>query len=365
MKPETLTTQERIQYELRELYLACGYRPYKVGKFEDYDLYMRNKKFLASEQVLTFSDTNGKLKALKPDVTLSIIKNAKDDGRVQKLCYTETVYRVPRNAYGFREIMQTGLECIGRVDDYAAGEVLMLAARSLQKICERYVLDVSDVGVLSGVLAEEPIGDADCARLLSLVGEKNQHGLTSACAELGVSGRTAQRLLDLVCACGPLGETLSRVESLDLPQTSREALAGLGRMRDQLAAYGIGNVNLDFSVVNDMDYYNGLVFRGFVEGIPSGILAGGRYDNLLARMGKHGEAIGFAVYLDQLERYMEAKPAYETEAIVLYDAATDPLDIVRATESLRARGISFRVQREEEPCPNCREVVRLAKEANT
>ena len=276
MKPETLTTQERIQYELRELYLACGYRPYKVGKFEDYDLYMRNKKFLASEQVLTFSDTNGKLKALKPDVTLSIIKNAKDDGRVQKLCYTETVYRVPRNAYGFREIMQTGLECIGRVDDYAAGEVLMLAARSLQKICERYVLDVSDVGVLSGVLAEEPIGDADCARLLSLVGEKNQHGLTSACAELGVSGRTAQRLLDLVCACGPLGETLSRVESLDLPQTSREALAGLGRMRDQLAAYGIGNVNLDFSVVNDMDYYNGLVFRGFVEGIPSGILAGGR-----------------------------------------------------------------------------------------
>ncbi|MPM71187.1 hypothetical protein SDC9_118150 [bioreactor metagenome] len=82
-------------------------------------------------------------------------------------------------------------------------------------------------------------------------------------------------------------------------------------------------------------------------------------------MGKHGEAIGFAVYLDQLERYMEAKPAYETEAIVLYDAATDPLDIVRATESLRARGISFRVQREEEPCPNCREVVRLAKEANT
>ena len=62
---------------------------------------------------------------------------------------------------------------------------------------------------------------------------------------------------------------------------------------------------------------------------------------------------------------MEAKPAYETEALVLYDAATDPLDIVRATEELRARGISYRVQREEEPCPNCREVIRLTKEANT
>ena len=361
MKPETLTNQERIGFELRELYLSCGYRPYKVGKFEEYDLYMRNKKFLASEQVLTFSDTNGKLKALKPDVTLSIVKNAKDDGRTQKLCYTETVYRVPRNAYGFREIMQTGLECIGRVDDYAAGEVLMLAARSLQKICARYVLDVSDVGVLSGVLAEEPIGDADCARLLSLVDEKNLHGLAAACAELGVSPITQNRLTALVAACGPLKETLDCVELIDLPETSREALAGLRRMSDMLAAYGIGGVNLDFSVVNDMDYYNGLVFRGFVEGIPAGILAGGRYDNLLLRMGKHGEAIGFAVYLDQLERLASAKPTYQTEALVLYDDQTDPLEIVRATEALRAHGVSFRVQREEEPCPNCREIVRLTK----
>jgi len=364
MKPETLTTQERIVFELRELYLGYGYRPYKVGKFEEYDLYMRNKKFLASEQVLTFSDTNGKLKALKPDVTLSIIKNAKDDGRAQKLCYTETVYRVPRNAYGFREILQTGLECIGRVDDYAAGEVLMLAARSLERICERYVLDVSDVGVLSGVLAEEPIGDADCARLLSLVGEKNLHGLSAACAEMDVSQITSERLTKLVAACGPLDETLDRVELLDLPETSREALAGLRRMSDMLTAYGVGNVNLDFSVVNDMDYYNGLVFRGFVEGIPAGILAGGRYDNLLLRMGKHGEAIGFAVYLDQLERLASAKPAYQTEALVLYDDQTDPLEIVRATEELRARGVSFRVQREEEPCPTCREIVRLTKGAS-
>ena len=362
MKPETLTTQERIIFELRELYQSCGYRPYKVGKFEEYDLYMRNKKFLASEQVLTFSDTNGKLKALKPDVTLSIVKNAKDDGRTQKLCYTETVYRVPRNAYGFREIMQTGLECIGRVDDYAAGEVLMLAARSLSKISSRYVLDVSDVGVLSGVLAEEPIGDGECAKLLMLVGEKNLHGLSAACVELGVTDRTAQRLHALVVACGPLDETLTSVEALDLPKTSREALAGLRRMSDMLKAYGIANVNLDFSVVNDMDYYNGLVFRGFVEGIPAGILAGGRYDNLLLRMGKHGEAIGFAVYLDQLERNLATKPALEAEALVLYDDATNPLEIVRATERLRARGMSFRVQREDEPCPTCREIVRLTKE---
>ncbi len=362
MKKATLSTQERIMFELRELYLGYGYRPYKVGKFEEYDFYMRNKKFLASERVLSFSDTNGKLKALKPDVTLSIVKNAKDDGRIQKLCYTETVYRVPHNAYGFREIMQTGLECIGRVDDYAAGEVLMLAARSLGRIDERYVLDVSDVGVLSGVLAEEPIGDSECARLLACVGEKNLHGLDALCKELSVSTLTAERLSSLVRACGPLGPTLEQVESLDLPPASREALAGLRRMSGMLYAYGITNVNLDFSVVNDMDYYNGLVFRGFVEGVPAGVLSGGRYDNLLLRMGKSGEAIGFAVYLDQLERFSDAKYVYEPDALVIYDDTSDPLEIVREAEKLRARGLSVRVQREDEACPDCRRIVRLTKE---
>ena len=107
------------------------------------------------------------------------------------------------------------------------------------------------------------------------------------------------------------------------------------------------------------------MFRGFVEGIPSGILAGGRYDNLLLRMGKHGEAIGFAVYLDQLDRLASAKPTIENEALVLYDDATDPQEIIRAANLLRARGLRCRVQREDEPCPNCREIVRLKKEANT
>ena len=58
---------------------------------------------------------------------------------------------------------------------------------------------------------------------------------------------------------------------------------------------------------------------------------------------------------------MEAKPAYESEALVLYDDSTSPITIVRETEALRARGVSFRVQREEEPCPSCREIIRLTK----
>jgi len=359
MKRDTLNTLERLTLGLRELYQAYGYRQYKVGTFEEYDLYARNKKFLESERVLTFSDMNGMLLALKPDVTLSIVKNAPNDGRTSKICYTEAVYRVPKNAAGFREILQTGLECIGRVDAYARAEVLALAAKSLAMISERYVLDISDIGVLSGVLAEEPIGDAECVRLMSAVGEKNPHELRSLCEALGVSSETAHLLQALVSISGPLRETLKRVDQLRLPQGCGAAIEELKTVANLLALYGTEHVNLDFSVVNDMDYYNGLVFRGFVEGVPSGVLAGGRYDNLLARMGKSGEAIGFAVYLDQLARLFGQREDYDTDVLVLYDDASDPAALIRKAESLRKKGLRVRVQREAESDGRSREVVRL------
>ena len=59
---------------------------------------------------------------------------------------------------------------------------------------------------------------------------------------------------------------------------------------------------IDFSVVNDMNYYNGIAFKGYVEGVPTGILSGGQYDNLMKKMNKRYSAIGFAVYLDELSR---------------------------------------------------------------
>ena len=100
--------EEKAIFDLRTLYLKYGYCHFKVSKFEEYDLYAKNKNFLVSEKILTFSDTNGKLMALKPDITLSIIKNIGNGReRLTKVCYNETVYRAPSDSEGFKEIIQT------------------------------------------------------------------------------------------------------------------------------------------------------------------------------------------------------------------------------------------------------------------
>ena len=146
-----LSNAERLTFSLRELYSQSGYQPYRMSKFEDYDLYSRNKDFLVSDSVITFTDIGGKLKALKPDVTLSIIKNH-SDGETTKLYYNENVYRVSKSVGGYKEIMQAGVECIGEVDSSLVGESLMLAAKSLSLVSPYFVLDVSSLDILNAAL---------------------------------------------------------------------------------------------------------------------------------------------------------------------------------------------------------------------
>ncbi len=335
---------EQVSLTLRGLYQTYGYQQYKMSKFEEYDLYAQNKNFLASPQILTFSDQNGRLMALKPDITLSIIKNTRDDKQTRKVWYTENVYRVPRNACGFREIMQTGLEYIGAIDLYAMCEVMMLAARSLETISPRYVLELSHMGILTGVLADMNVSAATASALMTAFGEKNIHSLTAACAQGGLSEDAAAFLTELCRLSGPAEETIGRLLALPLPPAAMEAARELEALCRLLTGFGRYNVSFDMSVINDTDYYNGLLFRGFVDGIHTGILSGGRYDSLLNRMGRRGGAIGFAVYLDELERFLTRRPEKDVDTLLVYGPSDDPAQIIAAAQAEVARGRTVRVQ---------------------
>jgi ATP phosphoribosyltransferase regulatory subunit len=148
-----------------------------MNKFEEYDLYARNKDFLISDSIITFTDRSGKLMALKPDVTLSIVKNTADTGSVQKLYYNENVYRVSKGSGVFREMLQVGLECLGRIDDYAIFEVLLLAAKSLLSISQLCVLDISHLALVTQLLDAMAIPRETHANLFSAMSEKNLHDI--------------------------------------------------------------------------------------------------------------------------------------------------------------------------------------------
>ena len=331
---------EQVTFALRSLYNRRGYAQYKMSKFEEYDLYARNKDFLISDNVITFTDLNGKLMALKPDVTLSIVKNSTDNPEgLQKLYYNENVYRVSKGAKSFREILQVGLEALGNVDDFCIAEVIELAAESLLAVSPDSILEISHLGLLSSLLSSFGIRKDQTDSLLRFISEKNLHELTAACQAAGVSSENIQILTKLVSLSGPAAEVLPQVLSLLQGRVDSIILDQFQRVLASLSGSKIAAaLSIDFSVVDDIHYYNGFVFKGFISGLPSSVLSGGQYDKLMKKMGRKSNAIGFAVYMDLIERLAPPRAEYDVDTVLLYDADSDLTALRRQAEALRQSG---------------------------
>ena len=342
-----LKSEEKAVFKLRQLFGKYGYAPYKMSKFEEYELYVRNKEFLVSDSIISFTDTNGKLMALKPDVTLSIIKNTKDIcGYVKKLYYNENVYRVAKGTHSYKEIMQTGLECLGEIDIYNIYEVLMLACESLKTISDDCVLDISHLGILSDVMERLDTSDAVKKELLKCVSEKNTHEITSICNSNNISSKKTDILKRIVSTYGCPDIVLDMLESIPDGYIENNKIDELKTLCDSLDSNGYKNmIRIDFSLINDMNYYNGIVFKGFVESIPNGVLSGGQYDKLMNKMGKNSRAIGFAVYLDMLERFENTEKHFDVDTLILYCNEDKLFDLNHAVKMLSENGKSVIAQK--------------------
>ncbi len=346
-----------LEERLNPLYERYGYRRFRMSKFEDYDLYAQNKDFLRRGNIITFTDADGSLKALKPDITLSIIKN--NAGDTEKVYYNENVYREMGGT--FREILQIGVESVGAIDPYAQAEVIALAAKTLEAISPDYVLDLSDVSFVGCLLDGMALEGARREEALSLLAQKNAPGIQAMAREGRLTAGSAATLLELMELYAPLREGIAQAEALAEDDASRQALRQLARTADILAAFGLEDrVRLDFSLMNSLDYYNGVIFQGFLPNVPVLALSGGRYDPLPRKMGKDVGAIGFALYTGRLEESLRQERQYDVDLLLTYGPEDDPAELAALASQVRERGCSVRCQEEGAPAApiRCRKSVR-------
>ena len=308
-----LQPKERASFALRALYEAAGCRKYHMGRFEEYGLYQENRSFLSSEQVITFTDLDGRLLALKPDVTLSIAKTAQPaEGETLKYYYHENVYRPSAESHTFKEISQMGLEVLGKVDGRQVQQTVLLAAKSLEQLGAAWVLEVSHMGYLFGLFDALEVPANARPALLKLLREKNAHELRAAAKTAGLSEDAADTLTQLLDLCGGYEETLARAEGFCKNERMRAAAAELRALAAPLKAAG-GSIRLDLTLAGEMEYYNGLVFQGYLQGLPRPLLKGGRYDLLMQKFTPGADAVGFAVYLDELDRLSAPLPPVQQQ----------------------------------------------------
>ena len=335
-----LRKDEEIMLKMRTLFEQHGYRKFKMSKFEEYDFYAENRSFLNSKSILTFTGNNGKLLALKPDITLSIVKTTKADRIISdRVYYTENVYRARKESGEFKEIMQAGIEYIGEIDDSTEMEVLLLAQKCLEATGEEYLLTLSHMGFMKGLMEEAHLEERQQKYLLTLLSNRNAHGLRSLCKELDVKEEDIVKLETLLGIYGTIEEVLPQIRRLSCNKMTDEAVEELEKIKKFTKAFGIEHYfYIDFSIVNDMDYYNGIVFQGFLKKISNVILSGGRYDNIVHKFGKDADAIGFAFAIDLLQKLDENKKEFDVDVLLVYDEDVDTVSLMQAAEVFRNNG---------------------------
>lgn len=338
-----LTVEERLSLTLSALYESYGFLRYKTTKFEKYSLYTENENFLGTDRVITFTTDGGKLLALRPDVTLSIVKNSGfSNGGCEKLFYTEKVYRYDKESKSFKEISQVGVETLGDVDTTSMAEVVELALESLKKLSSDFVLDLSSLEFVTQMYDAYEIYDAELKKELSDCLEKKNN---DAVEKLLVGGKISKDFADAFKAMLSISDApeiaLEKIKPLIKSQSMQRAYDELKALTDALAESDCyGGLRIDFSVVSDCQYYNGIMFNGYVLGMPKAVLKGGRYDGLAKKMGKEIGALGFAVYVGDLANAHHTKQKPMT--LVLCGGGEDS-DILREANKLREKGLIVRV----------------------
>ncbi|MGN0806012.1 MAG: ATP phosphoribosyltransferase regulatory subunit, partial [Candidatus Coproplasma sp.] len=334
-----------------------GYKLYKPSCFEEYSLYQENKDFLIGKNVITFSDLSGRLMAMRPDVTLSLIKHSDlKEGMIEKYYYNEKVYRQSAGGKEFKEISQVGAEIIGEVDGASVCEAAILMCETLSSISNEYVLDVSHMGFTEGLLSEFDEGRQEVEECLK---SKNLHDFLKLSEKYGYSQRLVGAFKIASESEGDPEIALKKAEGAVLNGQMESALKSLKTLCDRLISFGYGDkIKVDFSVSNNADYYNGEVFNGYINGIYHRMLSGGRYDKLIDKFGKKGGAVGFALYLGELDRYF-SKEREEVDCLIIYAKGCEYLALKKANEMIKA-GYSVRISNCEDCSIRYKNLIRLS-----
>jgi ATP phosphoribosyltransferase regulatory subunit len=332
-----------IEHTLMSAFAQYGYVPLEPPTVE----FAQSAVTLDERRMLRFLDRDGRLVALRPDVTTAVARvvaqRYRDATAALRLSYFAPIFREEPSMRGSeREYDQAGVELIGDPTLRADAEVIALLADALARCGLLAVeIDIGHVGFVDGFVAELPetardaVGAAarggDLVGAVSLARESGMSAARVAALEGGLRHRSA----DLAAA------------GTDLPAASRRALDVLEALRPLLEASGVGGaVRFDLGFVPALPYYTGVVFQVTVPDLGFPIATGGRYDGLLARFGTDRAATGFGIAIPHLHQALvaggwRAQPGSPLVVLAPHDG--DAAATLRVAAVLRAAGIAVAI----------------------
>ena len=311
LTPDHSAHLAELSARLHEVFARFGYRRLFLPTLERLDVVERGLSAAALADVLKFVEPgSGEVVAIRPDITPQIARlyAARPDALPSpaRLCYDGPVLRAREARAGRpREVYQAGVELLGVGGPAADAEALVVLVRALARVgLEGAVVEVGHARFAQAVIAAAGLGPRRRDEAFAALSRKDE----AALAALAAKGRGPARARDAM----PVLATLYGDGALTRGRALARGLAGaVGALTEVEAALklarrrGVKDATVDLGEGRGLGYYTGITFAGYAPGAGSAVAAGGRYDGLLARFGRPGPAIGFAVDLEFATQALE------------------------------------------------------------
>lgn len=309
--PDECRAKRKLEATFRESFRLNGYHEIETPSFEYYDVFMQKSVPYVQENMIKFFDREGRILALRPDMTGPIARIAAthllEQSSVQRLCYIGNVFGF-KEEYDRAERTQAGVELIGKKGAIADAEVIAVAIQSLlQANLDDFKIDIGQVAFFKGLIEDANLSEEQQEKLRLMVDTKNTVDLEYEISRLSLTDDVRESLLELPNLFGGK-EVLKQANDMARNKSSQFAVQNIQEVYNILCDYGYEEyISIDFGLLSNFNYYSGILFRGIADGIGVPILSGGRYDELTKEFGKEAAATGFAIGIRELLIVLESQ----------------------------------------------------------
>ena len=341
-----------LEEQIRYLFRLYGYCEVETPMLEFYDTFAADGELIPQETMFKFFDQQGRILVLRPDITIPIARitatKFKNTQFPIKLSYIGNTFSYNEHGGGKqKEYTQAGVEIIGVKTPEADAEGIVTAINTLKAAgLESFQIDIGEVDFFKGLMEETGLSKQDIEQMRLLIENKDFVGIEELVKGYAIRDDLKELILSLPGLFGSI-EILDKVKKITVNKRSLKALENLKKVFEILDDYGVSkNVAVDLGMVQRLNYYTGIIFRGFTYGVGFPVISGGRYDNLIEKFGEKISATGFSIGINLLmmaltrQKIVMDKP--KIDYLVTYTQNARKTAYI-ACELLRKQGLSVEI----------------------
>lgn len=295
----------KIETAAREVFARHGYHVVQPPMFEYYDVY--DAAVTKAENMFKFFDNNGRMLALRPDLTTSVARIAatKPLGELPyRIAYSGSAFRNDETFSNDRrrEFSQAGIELIGNGGTDADAEVIEIAIEALLKFgVKDFQIDMGHADYYKGLAEIAGLDPIVSDKLRANINDKDFVAIEGILDGIDIDEKLKEVFMELPKMFGGIETAVAAAKNPIIGEKSRAALENLISVYEILKGKGLDKyISTDLGMVPNLDYYTGIIVKGFAKGVAFPICSGGRYDNLTEKFGKDLPATGIAIGIERV-----------------------------------------------------------------